>query len=107
MLKTKHKLEFLCRPWRFDRELYEFQVGTIAGLWRATDTAYQIIAIVNNNKNNGHFEDVLEWFETSCKRDNKDLEFVEIWNGQFEKHLIEKRGFEPIENGVRKKFCKE
>lgn len=54
---------------------------------------YEIVAIINSSPGNGHFEDVLEWFENSCRRDNKSLRFCEVWNQNFMKHLKENRGF--------------
>jgi len=53
-----------------------FRVGTVRGLWRATDEAYEILAVKNEEKGNGHFKETLRWFEQSCKRDNKKLRFV-------------------------------
>lgn len=70
-----------------------FRIGTCEGKWRATPDAYEILAVVNNEPGNGHFEDVLEWFEYACRRDGKSLRFVEFMNQRFRRHLIAKRGF--------------
>jgi hypothetical protein len=70
-----------------------FRVGTCHGLWRSTDDAYEILAIKNNKQGNGHFDETLQWFESSCRRDGKKLRLYELWNKQLERHLIEKRGF--------------
>lgn len=74
-----------------------FRVGTCHGLWRATDTAYEILSINNEEPGNGHLKDVLEWFESSCIRDKKDLLIKEFFlNNSFKMHLINKRGFWPV-----------
>ena len=95
MLKliTKHQLDFEVRPWKRDPTMVEFKVGTCEGLYQSTSTAYQIIAVTNDKKGNGHLDDVFEWFEGSCKRDKKDLEVIEILNQDFLQHLINRRGF--------------
>ena len=71
----------------------EFVIGTCRGAWRCTDDAYEILAIINTAPGNGHFEDVLEWFEFSCRRDGKKFRFLQLENQGFKRHLIEKRGF--------------
>jgi hypothetical protein len=93
VIKTKHNLDFEVAPWRPTTQFILFRVGTCAGLWTSTDKTYDILAVQNESKGNGHFDDVLEWFEFSCKRDNKNLRFLETWNQRLRKHLIEKRGF--------------
>jgi len=101
---TEHKLEFEARPWRFgnlfqnplEPSWMEFRVGTCEGTWRSTDEGYEILAIKNSKKGNGHFNDVLQWFEHSCRRDKKALTFLAIMNKKFAKHMVEKRGFEKI-----------
>lgn len=109
-ITTKHKLDFEYCPWEplinFPKanNYMRFRVGSIEGLWAVTDTSYDILAIENNHPGNGHFEDVLQWFEHSCKRDHKNLRFLEILNPSFRKHLINKRGFKPSGNNVIKKF---
>lgn len=108
-MKTTHNLAFQVAPW-YNPEWRRFKVGTITGLCNSTEDAYQILAILNDDPGNGHFEDVLEWFEASCKRDGKDLIFVEIQNKRFLKHLISKRGFKKVvtEYGINalKRFVK-
>ncbi len=94
-IKTTHALDFSTRPWSRNPEWTDFQVGTCAGLYRATPEAFEILSIVNSEPGNGHFEDVLEWFEHSCRRDKKVLRFLEMMNEGFERHLIQKRGFKP------------
>lgn len=58
----------------------QFRVGTCKGLWRATDESYEILAVVNDNKGNGHFKKALWWFEQSCIRDDKTLRIKECFN---------------------------
>ena len=70
-----------------------FRIGTCLGQWRAIPEAYEILSILNTKPGNGHFDDVLEWFTQSCKRDGKCLRFREVGNPLFKAHLIGKRGF--------------
>ena len=96
--KSKHNLEFLARPYvspiPSSMQWVQFRVGTCSGIYGATPDCYMILAIDNDKPGNGHFEDVLEWFERSCRRDGKNLMFAEILNPKFGKHLEEVRGFE-------------
>lgn len=73
-------------------------MGTCEGVWLSTQVSYDILAVSNNQQGNGHFEDVLQWFEFSCRREGYVLRFLECWNKDFKKHLIEKRGFKDIGN---------
>lgn len=69
-----------------------FRVGTCNGQWRATPDAYEILSVINDEPGNGHFAVLMEYFEISCKRDNKDFIILEVWNKQLRKHLG-KNGF--------------
>lgn len=95
--ESTHKLSFEIAPW-LTQDFKRFRVGTCDGLWNATDESYDILAVTNEAPGNGHFEDVLEWFEQSCRRDKKSLRFLELWNEGLKKNLIEKRGFKDIGN---------
>lgn len=107
---STHKLDFEVSQW--DGQLNEednwmlFRVGTCEGVWKASEKNYSILAIVNSEPGNGHFTDVLEWFENSCKRDGKNLQILEVWNEPFKKHLITKKGFRviPMTDHVVKDF---
>jgi len=90
--QTTHKLAFEVGDWPFG-DFHRFRIGTCHGLWRATDTSYDILAIDNQVPGNGHFNDVIEWFEQSCRRDKKSLMILEVWNQRLAKHFVEKRGF--------------
>lgn len=94
--KSSHQLEFLSRHWAnpINTEGWqEFMIGTCHGQWRATATSYDILTVINSEPGNGHFEDVLEWFERSCKRDKKALRILEVWNRKLAIHLLLKREF--------------
>jgi hypothetical protein len=96
--QSKHKLDFgvspAPRPMINDGyRWWDFRVGTCTGLFGANKTQYIILAVINNEANNGHFDDVLEWFERSCKRDKLDLVFMHVVNPRLLKHLCTKRGF--------------
>lgn len=68
---------------------------TCEGLYKSSPTSFDILAITNSVPGNGHFEDVLEWFYNSCRRDQKDLVILEVWNSELKRHLIHKRKFKP------------
>lgn len=89
---TKHKLDFeMCKNPKYAFPI--FRVGTVNGLYYFTQKELVILAINNTVPGNGHFEDTMEWFEYSAKQNNRKLAFQEVWNENFKKHLIEKRGF--------------
>jgi len=97
---TTHQLQFLVRPlppiMGGDDGWMEFKVGTVTGQWKDTSENYVILSFNNRCKGNGHLDDVFEWFEHSCKRDNRNLLIEEIINPHFYKHLTDKRGFVPL-----------
>lgn len=90
---SKHKLDFYYAMWDIHPEFCKFRIGTCNGLYGSTESTYDIIAVVNDEPGNGHFVDVLEWFERSCRRDERSLRFMEIMNEGLRKHLMTKRGF--------------
>ena len=99
-METLHKLLFESAEWTLGNELgindrwKLFRIGTCTGQWSGTDPKYyEILSVINSHPGNGHFADVLEWFESSCKRDKRGLLIREVWNRKFKKHLIKKRGF--------------
>jgi len=101
--ESTHRLDFEVAeypnlfPSGDDRDNWRlFRIGTCHGLWRATDWAYEILSIQNEKPGNGHFEDVLEWFANSCRRDGKALRIREVGNPLFKTHLITKRGFKTV-----------
>jgi len=98
-LITKHKLDFEAAPWKcmgsIDENFVKFRIGTCEGLWTTTERTFDILAVTNDEPGNGHFDDVLQWFEYACKRDQKDFRILEVWNKAFKKHLLTKRGFKP------------
>lgn len=53
----------------------------------------KILSVINDVPGNGHFNDVLEWFENSCKRDGRLLRVREVWNKGLLTHMLTKRGF--------------
>lgn len=70
----------------------QFRVGTCDGLWQATDEAYEILAVVNRNKGNGHFKEAMLWFEQSASRDQKKLRILEVWNVRLA-FMLRRNGF--------------
>lgn len=105
MFESTHKLDYLQGEEPFmDGHCWPFKVGTCHGLFYTTDKAIRLVAIVNEKQGNGHFTDVLEWFEYAAKQQCKRLEIVEIWNKDLYKHLIEKRGFIPVDHETVQKL---
>ncbi len=102
-----HKLDFETAPW-ITYDFTRFIVGTCEGLYSYDGNAYQILSVVNSKLNNGHFRDVIEWFENSCKRDKKNFMFFELWNQRLKKYLIDKHGFVIVDgtNHLIKRFGK-
>ena len=98
--KSEHDLIFEVAPYprNIDDKTHWmlFRVGTCRGLWCSTDSSYDILAITNDQQGNGHFDDVLQWFEQSCCRDKKALRILEVWNSNFKNHLINKRQFKDL-----------
>lgn len=95
--KSTHNLPFEIAPCenflKHEIPFYEFKVGTCKGLCRFHGGSYEILSIINNQLGNGHFQDVIDWFENSCKRDSASLKFLHPANERFRTHLIKKRGF--------------
>ena len=115
-IRTKHDLDFFVADWPMTRprrilkfltrigivrnddpfdeiEWQLFRVGTCDGQCRFTPEAIEVLSIVNGEPGNGHLEDVLEWFEYSCRRSGLPLRVLRFTNEAFKRHLIEKRGF--------------
>ena len=84
---------FLSAISKIDHQVQLFKVGSCNGVWYATPTEYRILFVCNGEKGNGHFTDVLEWFEESARRDKRTLVFEEVINDRLRKHLVEKKGF--------------
>lgn len=74
-----------------------YRIGTCHGQWGVVNKCYYILSVINNSPGNGHLNDVFEWFEFACKRDNYNLMVLEIVNSQFYLHLITKKGFIPLD----------
>jgi hypothetical protein len=110
-MKTTHNLQFEVAPWELNisekEPFLRFKVGTVYGLWRSTDDSYDILSVDNTEIGNGHFGDVMEWFEHSCKIDNRNLKVLEVWNKLLYKHLVEKRGFVKFEGHDLIKYFKK
>lgn len=92
LFESINKLPFETAPWVVP-DFIRFRVGTCSGLWRCNRDAYEILAIVNEVPGNGHLQDVFDWFEHAGRRDGFDLLVLEIWNDDFARHLVAKRGF--------------
>lgn len=106
--RSTNGLDFLVadydQPLQDGYNWHRFKVGTCEGLFAFRGECFYILAIENNIKHNGHFGDVLEWFEHSCKKSKLSLVFLEVWNKRLLKHLVEKRGFSSRANDAVKRF---
>jgi hypothetical protein len=103
--RSSHNLIFETAPFQYDPTVTRFRVGTCDGIYTVAPGAYVIIAVTNSEPGNGHLDDVLEWFERSCRREGYSLRIAEFQNMRFKKHLIEKLGFKPYGiNDVEKVF---
>lgn len=94
--QSTHNLPFLSKRWDKpfnDENWQQFKIGTCVGQWNSTPECYNILTVINEEPGNGHFQDVLDWFENSCRRDKKDLMILELINEQFAFHLVTKQGF--------------
>jgi hypothetical protein len=96
MFVSSHKLIFEVAPWKHDKHIQLYRVGTCNGQWFVSDLAYHILSVENSCPGNGHLDDVFEWFEQSCKRDRMPLMIMDFFNQRFKEHCINKRGFIPI-----------
>lgn len=95
---STNKLDFEVGKWEFDKNFKRFRVGTCEGLFSTNKEGCAILAVSNSKPHNGHFNDVLEWFEYSCKQHKVKFIILEVWNNRLKKHLIEQRGFIDIGN---------
>ena len=107
---STHKLEFEVAPFKYNLSnppFMRFRIGQCSGIYRSNDGNYEILGVHNNTPGNGHFEDVLDWFYMSCKRDKQNLVILELINNRFKKHLIDKRGFVLTNETTAVKFYKD
>lgn len=112
--KSTNNLEFLHRPWLIaniflpEEEIYEYKVGTVRGLYRFDNKKKYLIinSVINDIPGNGHFKDLMEWLEFSCKNCKYDLVFEEIFNPRL-KMILTYYGFEILDNNkMIKKYIK-
>jgi hypothetical protein len=95
---STNKLDFGTAPFSSkiaQKPMKRFKIGTCIGLFGITQEGYEIHSINNIEQGNGHFEDVLEWFEYVCKRDSGSLIFTNVPTERFKKHL-KKRGYKDV-----------
>jgi hypothetical protein len=79
---------------------YGFRVGTCEGLWRVTTDAYEILAILNHEKGNGHFSVLMEYFETSAKRDGMKLRLLECFNMRLYFNSVFRHGYKRMKGSM-------
>jgi hypothetical protein len=104
--KPKKKLLFLDKPWIISNDTTEFKMGTCRGLFRRGLDSYIIISLINDQSDNNHLDNVLEWFKRKCKNDNMNLRVLEVWDLYIEK-MLSRHGFIVNDNGVFIKYYKK
>lgn len=72
---------------------FGFRVGTCEGLWRATPDAFEILAVVNRERGNGHFAQAMKWFELSAIREKKKIRLLQTFNFKLYWQSIRKHGY--------------
>lgn len=114
--KSSNSLEFKISEWEFNNmftwqqkhPIYRYRCGTCDGIFEDGENHVGVIAIVNSQPQNGHFNDTMEWFDYMAQSTNRELKFFEIWNDRLYKHLIDKRGHIAIDiQNTRKTFTNE
>lgn len=104
---TTHNLDFEGAESPYAKLLNDdhklFRIGTCGGQYGYTSDSFYIISVINKEPNNGHLNDVFEWFEYSCKTSGRNLLVLECMNEDFYQHLLTKRGFLPLDKD--KKNC--
>lgn len=60
-----------------------FRVGTVSGIYRDRDNAYEILAISNDAPGNKNVEAAFAHFFASCKRDKRDFIVRQVLNDVF------------------------
>lgn len=101
---TTHKLDFEVAESPYDvfKDGHKmFRIGTCEGQWGCTKDSFYILSVKNSVPNNGHLDDVFEWFEYSCKRDGRNLLVLECMNSKFYQHMIYRRGFVALDEQRR------
>lgn len=98
--RTTHNLKISIAPQTFagrptGNTLYK--IGTCHGFYRSTNLSVDIIAMVNDEPGNGHFDDVLQWFTEIARLEGKLLRVVEIMNPEIATRLIQFYGFHAID----------
>ena len=80
--------EWFERPWKApDGSLWtDFKCGSCRGIYKGNNNGFEILA-VQNTKKNRDFDQVLEWFHKSAKRDKCSVVFLEVGNPKLEKKL--------------------
>jgi hypothetical protein len=97
-IDTTHHLNFLSSPWNDPLGVggyMAFKIGTCNGLYTIKPQMLMLISVNNEERGNGHLNDVFEWFEYGAKFQSVPLSIVAFLNDRFYHHCLEKRGFHP------------
>lgn len=94
-------------PWRMG--FFKFRVGTCEGLYRYNPIihAFEILAVVNNQKGNGHFAQAMKYFETSAIREGARIRLCEVFNPWLYYVSVRKHGYTRVKGTLftlEKKF---
>lgn len=111
VFQSTNNLEFFSRPYPQKIEdgydWQQYKIGTVDGLWCHKNDSYIILTFNNTDKNNGHFTDVMEWFQYSCKRDKINFKILEVMNPDFKNHLQSNWNFVPCGKNDLIKYYKK
>lgn len=84
-------------PWR-GTGFYIFRVGTVHGLYRynLSNHSFDILAIKNEEKGNGHFQEAMRYFEESAARERAKLRLCEVWNMRLYYNSVKHHGYKRV-----------
>lgn len=81
-----------------------FSYGTIEGVFMEKPDVFEILVIENKRPHNGHFQKFMTFITDYCKREDKKLAFLEIFNKGLYNKLVSE-GFRPYKGtGLIKEF---
>lgn len=91
------------KPWEcfgiVDPGSYEFTCGSCTGLVDWDSEKLRLIAIINTQSKNGDTQICMDALEAYAKNKGLKIQVVEIWNNDFYRYLITKRGYKDISVG--------
>lgn len=74
-------------------DIVAFEYGTLHGIFNTKRGVLGLIAVENEQKNNGHFAEFMDWFEGMAEALGLRAAVLEIENPRLYEHLKNKRGY--------------